>query len=149
MAILRTLSKIGFASLRVGYLLGDEGLIGEVNKVRLPFNLNALSQAVAREALREKKMIDACIKKVSSERDRLFGELAALKGVTPSPSEANFILFRIKGADEIHKKLIKQGVLVRNLSSVIKDSLRVTIGTPEENSIFIETLKKLLGQEEK
>ncbi len=147
MAILRTLSKIGFASLRVGYLLADEGLIGEVNKVRLPFNLNAISQAIAREALREKKMIDRSIRKIISERDRLSSELAGIEGVSPYPSEANFILFRVKNAGEVHKKLIKKGVLVRDLSGLIRDSLRVTIGTPEENDTFLEALGKVMEKE--
>ncbi|NTU41570.1 MAG: histidinol-phosphate transaminase [Nitrospirales bacterium] len=147
MAILRTLSKIGLAGIRLGYLAADEGIIAEVNKVRLPYNINTLSQAVACEAMKNKKQLDKHIKAIISERERLFSGLEETKGVKPFPSEANFILFRVKDAEGVHKKLIRKGVLVRNLSGVIKDSLRVTIGTPDENSLFLEALRKVLGQE--
>lgn len=147
LAILRTLSKIGFASLRVGFLIADESLIKEVNKVRLPFNLNSLSQAIALEAFKNKTVIASRIKNITSERERLFEELCNIAGITPYPSEANFILFKAKNTNAVYQRLIKQGVLVRNLSSVIKDSLRVTIGTPEENSFFIKALRKSIGGE--
>lgn len=145
LAILRTLSKIGFASLRIGYLIADKGLIHEVNKVRLPFNLNALSQAIAVEAFNSKKIIDSQIKAITAERERLFNDLSSMNGVKPYPSEANFILFRVGNADKVFSSLLKQGVLVRNLNNIVKSSLRVTVGTPEENNIFIDKLKKALG----
>lgn len=145
LAILRTLSKIGFASLRVGFLIANEGLINEVNKVRLPFNLNALSQAMALEAFKNKDMIESQIKNITSERERLFEELSKINNVSPYPSEANFILFKTKNADIVFQRLIKNGVLVRNLSSAVKDSLRVTVGTPEENNFFIKALRKSIG----
>lgn len=145
LAILRTLSKIGFAALRVGFLIADEGLINEVNKVRLPFNLNSLSQAMALEAFKNKNVIESQIKNITSERERLFEELSRINNVSPYPSEANFILFKTKNADIVFEKLIKNGVLVRNLSSAVKDSLRVTVGTPEENDFFIKALRKSIG----
>lgn len=145
LAILRTLSKIGFASLRVGFLIADEGLINEVNKVRLPFNLNSVSQAMALEAFKNKDVIESQIKNITSERERLFEELSKINNVLPYPSEANFILFKTKNADIVFQKLIKNGVLVRNLSSAVKDSLRVTVGTPEENNFFIKALRKSIG----
>lgn len=145
LVILRTLSKIGFASLRVGFLIADEGLINEVNKVRLPFNINAVSQAMAMEAFKNKNIIESQIKNITSERERLFEELSRINNVSPYPSEANFILFKTKNADIVFEKLIKNGVLVRNLSSAVKDSLRVTVGTPEENNFFIKALRKSIG----
>lgn len=145
LAILRTLSKIGFAALRVGFLIADEGLINEVNKVRLPFNINSVSQAMALEAFRNKNIIESQIKNITSERERLFEELSKINNVLPYPSEANFILFKTKNADIVFEKLIKNGVLVRNLSSAVKDSLRVTVGTPEENNFFIKALRKSIG----
>jgi histidinol-phosphate aminotransferase len=146
LAILRTLSKIGFAALRVGFLIADKGLISEANKVRLPFNLNAVSQAAALEAFKHKAIIESQIKRISSERERLLNELSDIKGIKPYPSEANFILFRATNADSIYQRLIKEGALVRNLSGVVKNSLRVTVGTPEENIFFIKALKKALGR---
>lgn len=145
LAILRTLSKIGFASLRVGFLIADEGLINEVNKVRLPFNLNSVSQAMALEALKNKDVIESQIKNITSERERLFEELSRINNVSPYPSEANFILFKTKNANAIYQRLIKEGVLVRNMGSAIKNVLRVTIGTPEENELFLKALRKSVG----
>ena len=145
LAILRTLSKIGFAALRVGFLIADKDLINEVNKVRLPFNLNALSQSMALEAFKNKNIIEAQIKNIASERERLFYELSRINNVWPYPSEANFILFRTKNANEVYKGLIKQDVLVRNMGSAAKDSLRVTIGTPKENELFLKALIKAVG----
>ncbi len=145
LVILRTLSKIGFAALRVGFLIADKDLINEVNKVRLPFNLNALSQTIALEAFKNKNIINSHIKSITSERKRLLYELSKINNMSPYPSEANFILFKVNNADRVFQKLITQGVLVRNLSNLIKDSLRVTIGTPEENNFFINALRKSIG----
>lgn len=145
LAILRTLSKIGFAGLRVGFLMADKNLINEVNKVRLPFNLNTISQAMALEALKNKGIIESLVRKITSERERLFEELNKIDNISPYPSEANFILFKTKNANAVYKRLIKKGVLVRNIGGVIKNALRVTIGTPEENDQFLKTLKKVVG----
>ncbi|MDH4231402.1 MAG: histidinol-phosphate transaminase, partial [Nitrospirota bacterium] len=95
LVIMRTLSKIGLAALRLGFMIADPGLIEEVNKVRLPFNVNALSQAVAMAALKGKKAFRANIKTIITERERLLAEMEKLKGVIPFPTEANFILFRV------------------------------------------------------
>ena len=146
LAILRTLSKIGLASLRVGLLVGDEDLVGEVNKVRLPFNLNSLSQAAALEALRDRKTIRSHINAIAAERERVFGELSGMEGIEPYPSDANFILFKVDDAHNVFLRLLKSGVLIRDLSGAIGGALRVTIGTPEENDAFIRALKKAAGR---
>jgi histidinol-phosphate aminotransferase len=144
LAILRTFSKIGLAALRAGFLIGDRDLIKEVNKVRLPYNLNALSQIIASDVLKDKRVIQSNIKSIVSERKKLFRELSNINGVKPYESEANFILFRVDNADIVFSKLLKLGVLVRNMNGVIKDALRVTIGTPEENNSFIKALQKAI-----
>ncbi len=144
LAILRTLSKIGLASLRVGYLAADNELLREVDKVRLPFNLNGLSQAVAEEALRGSSL-HTFRKTLIAGRERLYGELLNIHGVRPYPSEANFILFKVQDADAVFKKLLGHGVLVRNMNTAVKGALRVTVGTPEENGLFIKALKKTMG----
>src|SRR5271157_1463808 len=144
LAILRTLSKIGLASLRVGYLLADSALLREVEKVRLPFNLNGLSQAVAAEAIRGSSL-RRLIKAIISERERLYEMLINVPGVRPYPSEANFIFFKVHNADAVHEKLLSNGVLVRNMNMAVKGALRVTVGAPEENDLFIRALKKTLG----
>jgi histidinol-phosphate aminotransferase len=141
LVIMRTLSKIGLAGLRTGFLIADEGIIKEVNKVRLPFNVNSLSQAIAGETLKDRKALQNQIKSIISERERLFNELSKMEGIKPYPSEANFILFRIKDPDRIYRALLKKGVLVRNMKGVVDGCLRVTVGTPEENRIFLKALK--------
>jgi len=142
--IMRTLSKMGLAGLRVGFLIADEEVIWHVNKVRLPFNLNALSQAAAIEILKDKKALKKNIRLIVSERGKLFSELSKIAGITPYPSEANFILFRVEDADGVFNGLLKKGVLVRNMKGVGGGCLRVTIGTPDENRIFIRALKRTL-----
>ncbi|GAB5046618.1 histidinol-phosphate transaminase [Thermodesulfovibrio sp. TK110] len=145
--ILRTLSKIGFAGLRLGYLIGKEKFLHEINKVRLPYNVDSITQYVATEALKRfypqiKKFISQIIK----ERQRLYRELLKIQKLKVYPSEANFILLQIENSKTIYQKLIKAGILVRDLSSVINNALRVTIGTSEENEEFLKTLKKILEE---
>ncbi len=144
LVLMRTLSKIGLAGLRVGFLIADKNIINEVNKVRLPFNLNSLSQAIAKMVLGNKKMLKEYIKSIVSERDKLYEEMMKIKGVKPYPSEANFILFRVKDADRVFNKLLKRGILVRNMKGVVNGCLRVTVGTPEENRIFIGTFREIV-----
>jgi histidinol-phosphate aminotransferase len=144
LVILRTLSKIGLASLRVGYLVADSALIREVDKVRLPFNLNALSQAVAEEALLGSSLRGP-VRAIISERERLYEALLNIPGARPYPSEANFIFFKVHDADAVYQKLLMHGVLIRNMNTAVRGALRVTVGTPEENDLFIDAFKKTMG----
>jgi histidinol-phosphate aminotransferase len=147
LVIMRTLSKIGLAGLRAGFLIADEEIIKEVNKVRLPFNVNSLSQTIAGEALKDRKTLQSRIKSIISEREKLFNKLSEIEGIKPYPSEANFILFRIKNPDRIYQALLKKGVLIRNMKGAVDGCLRVTVGTPEENRVFLSALKKVISIE--
>ncbi len=147
LVILRTFSKIGLAAIRTGYLIGHKDFINEVNKSRLPYNLNSISQAIAIEGIKNKKIIDAHIQAIIRERKRLFKELSKMQGVQPFPSEANFILFRVLDTETAYNKFIELGVLIRNMSGVVKNALRVTVGTPDENAIFIDAMKKALASD--
>ena len=145
MVIMRTLSKVGLAALRVGYMAGSEEIISEVNKVRLPFNLNSYSQALAVEALKDRGAMKGYIRDIASERERLMKALGEMDGIEPCPSEANFILFRAgAGAKKVYDGLLRRGVLIRNMDGLIKGCLRVTVGTRRENSAFIKALKETL-----
>ncbi len=144
LAILRTLSKIGLAGIRIGYLTANEELIEVVDRTRLPYNLGSLSQIIAIAGLKNKKIIDAQIKMVINERNRLFRELSNIDGVKPYPSLANFIMFKVPDAEVICNKLIEYGVLIKNINKVVKNGLRVTVGLPEENDIFIASIKKAI-----
>jgi histidinol-phosphate aminotransferase len=142
--ILRTLSKVGLAALRIGILVGQPQLVHELNKVRLPFNLNTLSQAAGYFFIEyEDEFLDQ-IKKITDERDRLLLELKKIEGINPYPSDANFILFScLIDKDDIYEKLIGENVLIKNFASsgILKDCMRVTVGTEDENKEFLRALK--------
>ena len=148
--VLRTLSKIGMASLRVGILIGKEELVKELNKVRLPFNITYPSQVIAKVLLTEaKEFLEEKIKEVISERERVFRALGVMEGVEVFPSKANFLLFRTEfPAYEVYKALLKRDVLVRDVSYLPRLSrcLRVSVGKPEENDRFLNALEESLKE---
>jgi len=144
LVVMRTLSKIGLAGLRVGFLIADRKIINEVNKVRLPFNLNSISQALAVEAMKNTNVLKSYIKSIISDRERLFNEMRKIKGIKPYPSEANFILFKTENPDRIYQGLLEKGVLIRNMKGVVDGCLRVTVGKPWENRIFLNALKDII-----
>ena len=142
---MRTVSKMGLAGLRLGYLAGPAEWIAEIDKVRLPYNINALTQASATLALRHRPLFDAQTAIIRAERTRLFTALASLAGVHPYPTEANFILLHLTGgrADAVFAGLRARGVLVKNLHGahpLLAECLRVTVGRPEENAAFLSAL---------
>ncbi len=144
-AVLRTLSKIGFAALRVGWLVADPALIGELDKVRMPYNVPTPSQRVATVALRELgSEIDHIIEVVRRERDRVTEALERMGGLTPTPSDANFIWVRTESpAGEVHARLAGNGVLVRSFHASggrLAHQLRITIGAPADNDRLLEVL---------
>ncbi len=146
--VLRTLSKIGMAGLRVGVLIGKEEVVREINKVRLPFNITYPSQVIATLLLGDfYHIIEEAINKVVSERERLYKEMLKMEGIRVYPSEANFIFFKslCMSGDDLHRRLLQRGVLVRNFSYMVPDCLRVSIGSPEENDTFLEAMHEVLG----
>ncbi len=140
--VLRTLSKFGMAGIRVGVMAAGRDALAEVNKVRLPYNMNSLSQVAAEIILRHRAVIDGQVGLIVKERERLYNALSAMPGVTAYPSRTNFVLFRVAGATEIFEALKARGILIRSLDSPgpLRDCLRVTVGTPEENEEFISNL---------
>ena len=144
MAVMKTLSKVGLAALRLGILVASEEIVSQVNKVRLPFNINALSQACAMEVLGNGGLIDKWAGKIAHERDRMMAAMALVRGLRVMPSEANFILFKVGDPMGVYRKLLRRGILIRNLDVVVKGGLRVTVGTPDENSAFLEALQAVM-----
>jgi len=147
--VMRTVSKLGLAGLRLGFIAGNPGIISELNKARLPYNINVLTQASVEFALSHPDMFAEQTDTICTERARMFLQLNVIKEVTPCPSAANFILFRTPkdSATKIFNKLKEQGVLIKNLApqkGLLSDCLRVTIGKPEENNAFIKALKVAL-----
>lgn len=146
--VLRTLSKIGMAGLRVGFMLGNKELLAEIGKIRLPYNINLLSQISAATILENMGEVEEKIDRVIESRGRLFKAMQSIPNITPYPSETNFILFRTeRDAGLTHSGLVERGILIRNLSdnNSLKNCLRVTIGTEEENSAFLAALSELVS----
>ena len=145
LVILRSLSKIGLAGLRVGYGIFPVILAEQVNKVRLPYNSNSISQWVANELLNDFTLVQNQINSILEERDRLMDELSKLPAITAYPSNSNFILFQAsRDGEKVFNNLKANGTLLRNLGSHprLKNCLRVTIGTKQENDQFLEQLRK-------
>jgi len=144
--VLRSLSKIGLAALRVGYGMADPYIIKQINKVRLPYNSNTISQKFAARLLRNFSPIQDQIKLILQERDRLLEELSRLDSLTVFPSDSNFILFRVENdGEKLFKNLVENEILIRNLNNHprLKNCLRVTVGTKKENDLFLAQLGKI------
>ncbi|HEV2009376.1 MAG TPA: histidinol-phosphate transaminase [Burkholderiales bacterium] len=146
--VMRTVSKLGLAGLRLGVLAGREGWLQHIDKVRLPYNVNVLTQLVTIEVLRERNVLEAQAAAIRAERARVLTELRRLPGVEAYNSDANFILFRAARADQLFNGLKLRGVLIKNLNGthpLLVDCLRVTVGTPDENAQFLGALGALLN----
>jgi len=141
--ILRTLSKIGMAALRLGILTASPQILREVEKVRLPYNINTFSQTAATVLLRHEGALREQIRTIVSEREWLFSALSKIPQLCPIPSTANFILFRADEPDRLFGHLLNAGILIRNLNAPgpLAGCLRVTIGAPEENREFLSHLQ--------
>jgi len=145
MVVLRTVSKLGLAGIRLGYLAGRPEWIEQFNKLRSPYNVNVLTQAAALFLLERVEVLEEQAARIRSERASLGKAMAALPGVTVFPSQANFFLVRVPDADRAYAGLLRQGVLVKNLNGpAIKNCLRITVGTPDENRILLNALREAL-----
>jgi len=141
--VLRTLSKIGFAGARLGYAVGHPAWIAEMDKVRSPYNVNALTQAAVPALLAASDVFAAQIASVRAERARLAAALASFPGFEVCPSDANFLLVRVPDAPRVAAELRASGVLVKDLHGhhpLTAHCLRITVGTPVENDTLIRAL---------
>ena len=145
--LMRTLSKFGLAGVRIGYLLGPQALVHEIDKLRPPYNVSTLNAECALFALEHAALFSEQAEQIRRERERLLGALAALPGVTPFPSEANMVLVRVPDAQRAFDGLKAQGLLVKNVSKMhplLAQCLRLTVGTPDENARLIQALQTAL-----
>ena len=146
--VMRTLSKMGLAGLRLGFLAGPSEWLIELEKLRLPYNISSLTQLSVEFALAHQSVFDEQAARIRGAREMLFNALSEIEGIYAYPSEANFILFRTpKGrADDVFAAIKRQGVLIKNLSrqAMLEDCLRVTVGASLENERFLAALKNSL-----
>jgi histidinol-phosphate aminotransferase len=149
--VLRTFSKLGLAGIRLGYLCGDPAWLGEVNKLRPPYNVNVLTLATAGFMLDRRALLDGQAALLRAERARLLERLRAVPGVTAFDSAANFVLFRLGGgtaaADRVFAALKSRGILIKNRAHahpLLAGCLRVTVGLPAENDAFVAALTSSL-----
>jgi len=148
LVVVRTFSKAWrLAGARLGYLLGPDWVVDDIRKVRLPYHLDALSQAAGIVALELADEVTAHIAPLIAERERVRAALAALDGIEVFPSAGNFLLFR-SAVGDLWQRLLDRGVLVRDFSRQprLEGCLRVTIGTPQENDAFLSALSACLEE---
>lgn len=146
LAVSQTFSKAyGMAAVRLGMLFGSEELIGWINKIKPPYNINQLTQQFVLDKLKDTDKVRTQIGVIKLERDNVVNRLQGLKQIIRVyPSDSNFILIKVEDADNIYNYLINNGVVVRNRSNqpLCSNSLRLTVGTPEENVKLIRLIEK-------
>jgi histidinol-phosphate aminotransferase len=149
--VMRTVSKLGLAGIRLGYMSAAPELLVEFDKVRPPYNINVLTQAAAEFVLQHVDVLDAQAAALRSQREQLRAELATLPGIQMFPSAANFLLLRVqangKTADDVFANLLERKVLVKNVGkmhTLLTNCLRVNVSTPEENALLVAALRASL-----
>lgn len=152
LVVMRTVSKLGLAGIRLGYMSAEAALLNEFDKVRPPYNVNVLTQAAAEFLLDHVEVLDDQAARLRQERGSLSAALAALPGVQVFPSAANFLLVRVPGgknsADLAFNALLARKVLVKNVGKMhplLENCLRVNVSTPEENAAFLDAFKASLA----
>ena len=149
--VMRTVSKIGLAGLRFGYVAGGPLWITQFDKVRPPYNIGVLTQAVLEVVLRHKSILDDQAAQLRAAREPLSQALGQLPGTTVYPSCGNFVLVRFGGAvtgDQVHQALVQRSILVRNFGHshpLLTNCLRISIGTPPENELLLRALQEILA----
>lgn len=149
LVVLQTFSKAwASAGVRLGMAFASEQLISILNKIKYPYNINALTQEYAMKITDFEGVVLQWVDETRAERKRISEELATMKGVKRIyPSDANFLLIRVDDANDVYEKLVNEGVIVRNRNNVSLCSgcLRITIGSKPENDVLLDTLKDILG----
>ncbi len=148
LVVMRTLSKIGFAGLRIGYAAGHPAVMGELAKIVPPYNMNQLSLAAAKFALRHYDWVVQKVDLLKNERSRLLRELQAISGVEAFASQTNFITVRVPDAQAVFEALRAEGIFIKKLHGsheLLAQCLRITVGTPEQNSRVLAALQRILA----
>ena len=147
LVVMRTLSKLGLAGVRLGYMMGAPAWMEQFNKIRLPYNINVLTQKVGQFLLDRPEILLEQAQKIKAQRAVMMAALLDLPNCTPYPSAANFILVRLPRARATFEQLLQRGILVKCLDGghpLLRDCLRLTIGTADENQRLLQTLQDIL-----
>ena len=147
--VMRTVSKLGLAGLRLGFLVGSEEILCQLEKIRLPYNINSLTQLTAHFAFKHIDIFNAQAAMICDQREGLLRSLTEMNNIQVFPSKANFILFALldDSAERVFDALKLKGMLIKKMGVVLglpQNCLRVTVGTAEENELFCEHLKTIL-----
>ena len=148
LVVLRTFSKaFSLAGVRLGYILANQEVINEFIKVRQPYSVDAISQAIGKAVFRNRALFEKGIDDIISQRSFVIDEMRKIPSVTAFDSDSNYVLFRVPEASTVWEKLYDAGVLIRDFSRspYLENCLRVSIGTEEENAVFLAELQKILG----
>ena len=146
--LMRTLSKFGLAGVRLGYLMGPQPLIDQIEKTRPPYNVSVLNCEAALFALDHEAEFTRQAEVIKSERERLQAALAAMPGIKAFPSQANMILVRVPDAKTVFQGLKDHGILIKNVSGMhqlLANCVRLTVGLPHENDAMIAALQSTLN----
>ncbi|KQW42900.1 MULTISPECIES: histidinol-phosphate transaminase [unclassified Roseateles] len=146
--VMRTMSKFGLAGVRIGYLLGAAELVNQIEKLRPPYNISVLNAEAAFFALEHAEVYAAQAAELRQQRERLFAALQAMPGITPWPSQGNMILARVQDAAATFAALKAHGVLIKNVSALhplLANCVRLTVGTPDENTSLLQALEACLS----
>jgi len=144
--VLRTCSKaLGLANIRLGFLLSNDKIIFEIDKVRVPYNLNGVSSAIAEVVFTHKEVIANNINTIITYREEMLAKLAGIKNIEIVPTSTNFFLMKFEDSNYVYNELLKKSIKLRNYKSGrLKSYLRVCVGNKEENEIFINALKEIM-----
>lgn len=148
LVVMRTLSKLGLAGLRLGYAAARPEWIREIDKVRGPYNVGVLTQLVTEKILAHHQVLEEQAREIVAERGRLEKALHSMSNITAFPSAANFVLLRVPDAEKVHAGLRGRGVLVRSLHgahTLLDQCLRFTVGTRHENDLLLDAFGKTLA----
>jgi histidinol-phosphate aminotransferase len=147
--LMRTLSKLGLAGLRLGLLIGRPEWLTQLEKLRLPYNVGIATQLIAEKVLQHIDILLQQASSIKAERAVLVRALQAMVGVEVFPTDANFVLIRTADAGQVFQGLKQRGVLIKNLDGshpLLKNCLRVTVGTSDENMQFLVALQASIKQ---
>ncbi len=148
LVILRTFSKaFALGGLRLGWMIAEPEICHQIQKCLLPFRLGKLTFATAMAVLESPEYMEEYVKVVCKERDRLYQEMKKIKRIKVYPSQANFLLFEVEKGEAVFRKLLSEKVILRQVNDGrrLVNALRVSVGAPEENDVFLNALRKIVG----